>query len=45
MQYKNTIVRHHLLEIILWPNEDGSFTKIINSRNRLKNLEFTMIGK
>lgn len=37
-QDKNTIDRHHLLEIIYWPNEDGSFTKIINSADRLKEL-------
>ena len=30
--------RHHLLEIILWPNEDGSFTQIINDEQRLKDL-------
>lgn len=27
--------RHHLLEIILWPNSDGTFRKILNSRARL----------
>lgn len=30
--------RHHLLEIILWPEENGTFRTIINSRNRLKEL-------
>lgn len=25
---KDNLVRHHLLEIILWPNEDGTFTEI-----------------
>ena len=30
--------RHHLLEIILWPNNDGTFTKIINSKKRLEEL-------
>lgn len=35
---KDTIVRHHLLEIILWPNEDGTFTEIRNSVSRLKEL-------
>ena len=30
--------RHHLLEIILWPNEDGTFREIRNSRARLKEL-------
>lgn len=34
----NTIVRHHLLELILWPKEDGSFIEIQNSRARLKEL-------
>lgn len=34
MQYS----RHHLLEIILWPNEDGTFTEIRNSAKRLKKL-------
>lgn len=32
------IVRHHLLEIILWPNEDGTFTEIRNSAKRLTEL-------
>jgi hypothetical protein len=31
--------RHHLLEIILWPNGDGTFRKIINSKKRLRELE------
>ena len=31
--------RHHLLEIILWPNNDGTFTKIVNSAQRLKELD------
>lgn len=30
--------RHHLLEIILWPNEDGTFREIRNSRARLREL-------
>ena len=30
--------RHHLLEIILWPNEDGTFREIRNSVARLKEL-------
>lgn len=30
--------RHHLLEIILWPNSDGTFRKILNSKKRLKEL-------
>lgn len=30
--------RHHLLEIILWPNEDGTFRQIINDCRRLKEL-------
>lgn len=34
----DTIVRHHLLELILWPKEDGSFIEIKNSRARLKEL-------
>lgn len=38
MQDKNTIDRHHLLEIILWPNEDGTFREIRNSAERLKEL-------
>lgn len=32
------IDRHHLLECILWPNEDGTFRKIVNTKNRLKEL-------
>lgn len=35
---KNKIDRHHLLEIILWPNGDGTFRTILNSRERLKEL-------
>lgn len=35
---KDDLVRHHLLEIILWPNEDGTFTEIRNSVQRLKEL-------
>lgn len=35
---KDNLVRHHLLEIILWPNEDGTFTEIRNSVQRLKEL-------
>ncbi len=30
--------RHHLLEIILWPNGDGTFRKIINTAKRLSEL-------
>lgn len=30
--------RHHLLEIILWPNGDGTFRKILNSAKHLKEL-------
>jgi len=30
--------RHHLLEIILWPNGDGTFRTILNSASRLKEL-------
>lgn len=30
--------RHHLLEIILWPREDGTFLKILNSMDKLKEL-------
>ena len=36
---KDMLVDHHLLEIILWPNEDGSFRTILNSRKRLRDLE------
>lgn len=32
------IDRHHLLEIILWPNDDGTFRRIINSEKRLREL-------
>lgn len=32
------IDRHHLLECILWPNEDGTFRKIINTQKRLEEL-------
>lgn len=38
MQDKTTIDRHHLLEIILWPNGDGTFKTILNSAERLKEL-------
>lgn len=38
-QNANTIIRHHLLEIILWPNDDGTFTEIRNSVDRLKELD------
>lgn len=31
--------RHHLLEIILWPNHDGTFIKILNSSAYLKELD------
>lgn len=30
--------RHHLLECILWPNGDGTFRKIINTEDRLREL-------
>ena len=30
--------RHHLLQIILWPNGDGTYRTILNSRERLKEL-------
>lgn len=30
--------RHHLLEIILWPNGDGTFKTILNSPERLQQL-------
>lgn len=30
--------RHHLLEIILWPNGDGTFRKILNTKKRLREL-------
>lgn len=32
------LVRHHLLEIILWPNTDGTFRIIRNSAKRLQEL-------
>lgn len=32
------IIKHHLLEIILWPKEDGSIVEIRNSRKYLKEL-------
>lgn len=35
---KEIIDRHHLLEIILWPNDDGTFTEIRNSAERLQEL-------
>lgn len=35
---KEIIDRHHLLEIILWPNGDGTFTEIRNSAERLQEL-------
>lgn len=38
MTDENTIIRHHLLEIILWPNDDGTFRTILNSADRLKEL-------
>lgn len=34
----NNIIRHHLLEIILWPKNDGSIVEIRNSRKYLKEL-------
>lgn len=33
-----SIVRHHLLECILWPNGDGTFRKIVNLPDRLQKL-------
>ena len=33
-----TIDRHHLLECILWPNGDGTFSKIVNTWKRLDKL-------
>lgn len=33
-----TKVRHHLLEIILWPNNEGSFKTILNSASKLKDM-------
>ena len=38
MMDKDTLVRHHLLEIILWPNKDGSFTEIRNTVEDLQSL-------
>ena len=38
MNHKELIHRHHLLEIIIWPNGDGTFRTIFNSRDRLKEL-------
>ena len=35
MLNKNTLVRHHLLECILWPNTNGTFRIINNSAERL----------
>lgn len=35
---KNTIVRHHLLECILWPQENGKFKIINNSMQKLIDL-------
>ena len=32
------IIRHHLLECILWPNGDGTFRKIVNLPDRLQKL-------
>lgn len=36
--YANRPVEHHLLEIILWPNTDGTFITITNTQARLKKL-------
>ena len=36
--YTMKMNRHHLLEIILWPNTDGTYRTILNSRQRLKEL-------
>lgn len=38
MNDNELIDRHHLLEIILWPNGDGTFRTILNSKERLKEL-------
>lgn len=38
MNHKEIIDRHHLLEIILWPNGYGTFRTILNSRKQLKEL-------
>ena len=42
--FANNKVRHHLLEIILWPNEDGTLTKII-SRKTSEQIEATRKSK
>ena len=36
--YANRPVEHHLLEIILWPNMDGTLRTITNTQDRLKKL-------
>lgn len=36
--YGHCMVQHHLLELLLWPNADGSFRKICNTADRLKEL-------
>jgi hypothetical protein len=36
--YRDSKVRHHLLEIILWPESDGRLRTIVNSKNRLQEL-------
>lgn len=38
MSINERIHRHHLLEIILWPNDDGTFKTILNSAERLQQL-------
>ena len=38
MENKMRTHRHHLLEIILWPNGDDTFKTILNSRERLQQL-------
>lgn len=34
----SNLIRHHLLEIILWPKKNGSIVEIRNSRKCLKDL-------
>lgn len=38
MSHADKKVRHHLLEIILWPNKDGTFKLINNSVKKLQEL-------
>lgn len=35
---RTQIVRHHLLELILWPNKDGTFKEIKHTANDLRKL-------